>query len=440
MGNEFCKGCQDNCLSNALEQDFSNNNRPEEHIIYKNSEYFENKTSPSILFSQNPIGDNNKSENYILNTQKMTTNGIDKKKLNNIILNYHANILIKYFRKFKILKQKILNQIVIENYFISPFTSRLKTQNKENSSIFNNINNNITTTSINNLNKTYTMNINTELDIDISPKNSYIYIGHKFNDKKESYGLEKYSDINARYFGFFKNGKKCGFCRFSTYNKEVSFIYFGQVLNDKINGYGYYENSKKGLKYEGYWKNSMRNGYGIEQYKEGGVYKGTFLKGKKHGIGVYLWMDKSSYEGQWENNYINGYGKYNFSDGSIYTGSWRYNKMEGYGEHQFSTEKTYIGFYKNNVKSGFGVLYHYIEKKAFVGFWDNNKQNGLGQFINNDKIIFGIWNDGKLINKIKTKNEFFNKMSNYEKKYIKNFQSNNYSEFQKNIKSRFIIN
>ena len=36
MGNEFCKGCQDNCLSGALEQDFSNKNRPEENIIYRN--------------------------------------------------------------------------------------------------------------------------------------------------------------------------------------------------------------------------------------------------------------------------------------------------------------------------------------------------------------------------------------------------------------------
>jgi hypothetical protein len=410
MGNEFCKGCQDNCLSNALEQNFSYNNRPEENIIYKNSEYMENKTSNSILYTQN------KTENYGLNTQRINNNTIDKKKLNNIILNYHAKVIIKYFRKFIILKRKILNQIVVENNFISPYITKLKNGTNSKYSSIN-------------------MNINDELDIDISPKSSYIFIGHIFNKKKERYGLEIYNKINAKYFGNFKNGKKTGFCRFSTYNKEVSFIYFGQVLNDKINGYGYYENSKKGLKYEGYWKNSMRSGYGIEQYKEGSIYKGMFLNGKKHGYGVYIWLDKSSYEGQWNNNCIHGYGKYNFSDGSVYTGSWYYNKMEGFGEHCFASEKTYIGFYKNNVKSGFGILYNFREKKAFIGFWQNNKQNGLGQFINNNKIIFGIWNDGKLINKIRTKNEFINKMSNYEKQFIRNFKANNYLEFQQKISS-----
>ena len=40
MGNEFCKGCQDNCLSGTLEQDFSNKNKPEENIIYQNNIYF----------------------------------------------------------------------------------------------------------------------------------------------------------------------------------------------------------------------------------------------------------------------------------------------------------------------------------------------------------------------------------------------------------------
>ena len=38
MGQDFCKACENNCLSN-LEGDLSNKqiiNKPEEHIIFKN--------------------------------------------------------------------------------------------------------------------------------------------------------------------------------------------------------------------------------------------------------------------------------------------------------------------------------------------------------------------------------------------------------------------
>ena len=169
------------------------------------------------------------------------------------------------------MKNDILKKVIIENYYITP----------------NTINNNY-----NKINKLQLP------DIDISPKYSYTFIGHKFNNKKERYGLEIYSIINARYFGKFKNGKKNGLCRFSIYNQENSYFYFGEVYNNNIKGFGYYENIKNGTKYEGDWDNSMRKGYGIEYYEDTSFYKGQFSKGRKNGIGIYKWIDKSYYEGQ----------------------------------------------------------------------------------------------------------------------------------------------
>ena len=406
MGNEFCKGCQDNCLSGMLEENLSTKNKPEENIIYRNSEYMNSRTA-SYFYTQNQITDNNKYDFYITQkTPRIFTNSIDTKKLNDIKMNYYVRILVKYFRKFKYLKQKALNQIIVENYFISSCPTK--------ESIINNKTNN-------------------NLDKDFLPKSNHIFIGHKFNNKKEGYGLEIYSDINARFFGQFKNGKKTGFCKFSIYNSEKSFYYFGETLNNKISGFGYYEDSKKGSKYEGEWKNSVRNGYGIEHYEEGSIYKGTFLNGKKHGIGVYTWMDKSFYEGEWYNNYINGHGKYIYSDGSVYLGSWYCNKMDGFGEFTYSSKRTYFGFFKNNMKSGFGIFFKYEEKKAYIGFWENNKQNGLGQFIHDKKNIYGIWKSGKLINKIQTKDEFFNKITAKYNMYLNNFLANDFSQFQERI-------
>ena len=255
MGNEFCKGCQDNCLSGTLEQDFSNKNKPEENIIYQNTDYINTKTNPSILYTNNQINENGYN-NYINLKTSRIYNNIDKKKLNDIILNYRVRILTKYFRKFKFLKQKILKKIIVENNYISSDnTNERNTKNNNNK-------------------------INNNLDIDILPKENHIFIGHKFNNKKEGFGLEIYSEINARFLGQFKNGKKNGYCRYSMYNTETSFFYIGEALNNKICGYGYYENSKKGTKYEGQWKNSMRNGYGIEHYEEGSNMELVYMFGR----------------------------------------------------------------------------------------------------------------------------------------------------------------
>ena len=83
MGNEFCKGCQDNCFSGLLEQDFSNPNKPEENIIYKNTDYINTRTTPSILYTNNQINET-RYNNYINQRSSRIYNNIDRKKLINI--------------------------------------------------------------------------------------------------------------------------------------------------------------------------------------------------------------------------------------------------------------------------------------------------------------------------------------------------------------------
>ena len=78
------------------------------------------------------------------------------------------------------------------------------------------------------------------------------------------------------------------------------------------------------------------------------------------------------------------------------------------------------------------MLFSSEDQKAFIGFWSDNKQNGLGQFINNNKSIYGKWANGKLIKKIEA-DEFFNSFSKLEKIYKNNFTLNNYKDFQQKI-------
>ena len=419
MGQEFCNGCRDNCLS-TLEGNLSNrqfNNKPEQNFLFRQSDNIDDRTNPSILFTQNKIRDNMKyteiyddnniySNNKAYNPPCVMNNSIDKRKLYEIIFKYKIQLLIKYFRKFKILKYKKLKKIIVENYYMNPF--ELPEKNNK---------------------------YNQEPDVDLSPKNNYIFIGHKFNDKKEGYGLEIYLEINARYFGGFKYGKKNGLCKFSINNKEKSYYYFGEVINNRIEGFGYCNNSKNGTKYEGEWKNSLRNGYGIEYYEDGSFYQGQFSNGTKTGIGLYKWLDRSSYEGEWLNNCLHGYGKYTFSDNSIYIGNWNYNKMDGFGIFSYPSQKKYLGFFKNNLKDGFGMIFSQENRKAFIGFWNKNRQNGLGQFINNHKCIYGIWENGKLSNKIGSEDVFFNSFSDFDKIYKNNFTTNNFDDFNNKIVS-----
>ena len=430
MGQNFCKGCDHGCPLSCCEGDLSNkNNKPfepfDEQIYYINNDYEQEKNQnndkcPSFnSFSNNNVSINN---NYIFTNNKknlnyqneiypkniysnsenhlFNNNNIDKKELSKIIYNYRIKLLFKYFFKFFSLKKKSLNEIFIEDIYISLTSSN------------DNLKNN-----------------NYQPDIDLMPINNYLYIGNKFNNKKEGYGLEIFHDIDAKYFGTYKNNIKSGYCKFQINFEEKNYYYIGEISNNLINGYGFYENLLNNIKYEGYWKNSMREGIGIESYDDGSLYCGEFLMGKKNGVGYYQWSDNSFYEGEWSNNMLNGYGIYNFSEGSKYIGSWSNNKMNGIGEFKYLSNKNYFGFFKDDIRCGFGILCWFQVKKAYIGFWENNKQNGLGKFINNDKIVFGKWKNGKLIERL-DEEDFFECLTNVQKIYISHFMMNSYDEFK----------
>ena len=106
--------------------------------------------------------------------------------------------------------------------------------------------------------------------------------------------------------------------------------------------------------------------------------------------------------------------------------------MDGLCEYWYPSQKTYFGFFKENIRTGFGMLFSSKDRKAFIGFWSENKQNGLGQYINNNKYVYGRWENGKLIQKIE-ENVFFNSLSDFEKIYKNNFLTNNYADFQEKI-------
>ena len=189
--------------------------------------------------------------------------------------------------------------------------------------------------------------------------------------------------------GLFIYGHAYGYGIF-THSKEN--IYKGEFHNDEINGFWEYQYKKMIINY-GCWVNSSLLGIGFEKWKDS-YYSGCFLNGQKNGIGIYIWKNKSKYEGEWKDYYMNGYGIYYFSDGRKYIWEWKNNYMNGLGIYKWKNDKKYFGFFKNGVKNGFGI-FSLLNDKYVIGFWKEGKQNGFVKYINEDKIKYGLYNNGK---------------------------------------------
>ena len=266
---------------------------------------------------------------------------------------------------------------------------------------------------------------NNQLDVNLAPEDKCIYLGTKFQDKKDGLGLELFNTTKAKYFGIFSNGRRTSAGKFTIKNKDKEYIYKGYVFGLYAYGYGRLIDKKEKKEYEGMWERSMKNGYGIEKYSDKSIYKGCFKNGKKDGIGFYQWKDNSSYEGEWKENKLNGFGIYKFSDGSYYKGEWKRSRFHGYGEFIYPGLKKYIGFFQKDKRFGFGIEIWLKEQKTFIGFWKNNNIDGYGKLIVNDKKRYGIYQQGKIIEKFKKK-DFLAKIKKEHKNYLNLFKFDDY--------------
>ena len=414
MGEEFCKGCRD-CTNNNAEDDFSRQANPP--LTNLNNPFFLNNKSTNSVNDVVQMNNESFLNNYNQNKNEsyMTTNNsrlplvelednknyklkgvknlntedieIDSERLNEIKKNTSSRKITNLFRKLKKLKDNA-HQILCKEYSTIPSSEYILDLNSE------------------------------ELDVNLAPEINCLYLGTKFNDKKDGLGLEMFGDTKSKYFGIFRNGKRVDAGQFVINNEQKEYYYYGQVNGIYAWGYGWFADGKNLTSYEGMWKNSMKNGYGIEIYKDKSEYRGTFLNGKKDGIGTYRWLDNSRYEGEWKENKLNGYGIYTFKDGSVYKGEFKGNRMCGLGEFSFPGIKTYIGFFHRDCRTGFGILVWHKENKAFIGFWKNNQENGIGKYIYNNKIRYGIWKDGVIVERINTKMDFNRRLNNEEKAYL----------------------
>ena len=421
MGQDFCKGCRD-CENDNGEEDISKQANPPLTNINNAFFFNNNKTTTSINDANqinnesflNNFNNNNKNESFtttsripyndlednknnkIKNINSLNLDEAEKEKLKQIKMNNSSRKITNMFRQYKILKDEA-HQILCKEYSNISSSEFISDLNHE------------------------------ELQVNLAPEMRCLYLGTKFNNRKDGLGLEIFEQTNSKYFGIFLNNKRVQAGRFKIKNDFKDYFYNGQVMGIYAFGFGWFKDKKNHSSYIGYWKNSMKDGYGYEKYNDKSRYKGTFLNGQKSGIGYYKWADGSSYEGEWKNNKLHGFGIYLFKDGSYYQGEWKRNRMHGYGEFIYPEIKTYVGYFNRDNREGFGMLFWHKEKKAFIGFWKNNQQNGIGKFFANNKIRYGIWDQGQLKEKIKNKESFYKKLTQKEEAYLSYLRIDDYN-------------
>lgn len=218
----------------------------------------------------------------------------------------------------------------------------------------------------------------------------YKFEGKTEKGKKVGFGKVTWEDKSMLY-AIFDNSKANGPCKFYD-NKGPCFQ--GYYENNRPKGYGIY--MKKCVTYEGIWERHNLVGLGIEIWKDETYYQGEFYNSMKKGIGLYRWPDGTIYQGEWENNQMNGLGVIIYTDERMYQGEIKNGVMSGFGEFIWGDKKRYIGYYKDNQKSGMGIFFANNNPLiAYIGFWDRGKMNGIGVKVNNNKICYGFWKEGK---------------------------------------------
>ena len=212
-----------------------------------------------------------------------------------------------------------------------------------------------------------------------------------FNGYGIKYEFDDKDNKDSRTEGFFREGFLDGPGRIIISDKE---LILGNFKNNKLKGYGEYHRND-GSVYKGLFHDGLPHGNGKEEFYDGTSFEGFYLTGKKK-YGIFEWKDGSKYQGDFENDLFNGRGIYIWANNKKYDGNWKDGKMEGKGKLTYSDGSYYEGEFVNGKKYGKGK-YIWSKDKYYDGNWKNDKQNGFGIYYKNDKIIKGIWSEGKLI-------------------------------------------
>lgn len=171
-------------------------------------------------------------------------------------------------------------------------------------------------------------------------------------------------------------------------------FYEGEIEDSTFNGKGKMILAN-GEKYKGDFLRGEKTGRGLYEYPDGTKYEGEIVKGEFDGNGIMTWPNGVVYEGRFTGPVLNGCGKISNIKGEKYNGIFSQNLFHGRGEYMFENGDVYQGDFSMGVINGKGTFKR-NDGFIFEGEWSNGKPNGFGKVYYSDRIIKGIWRNGKI--------------------------------------------
>ena len=215
----------------------------------------------------------------------------------------------------------------------------------------------------------------------------------KYNGYGVKYEFNEEKTTNKRVEGIFLNGFLFGEGRIIFSNGD---LIIGNFIRNSLNGTGEHYRRDNSI-YKGEFKNGKYNGVGKEIFQDQSYFVGSFYDGHKK-YGKFIFKNGSKYQGEFLNEAFHGNGIYSWPNKKLYEGNWKEGKMSGKGKFLNPDGSYYEGDFVDGKKCGFGK-YVWGKDKYYEGEWENNKQNGKGIYFDKNKVLKGIWHDGKFMNK-----------------------------------------
>lgn len=179
---------------------------------------------------------------------------------------------------------------------------------------------------------------------------------------------------NYSYSGLIADGQPFGEGRYQC----SEYVYIGEIMFSKKSGYGNLKHLAKNFEYTGSFLDDKFDGKGELIIEGDGVYKGYFKDDKLHGLkdGVYVSEGgKIKYRGTWN------YGKYLKGElvkkGVYFRGQFKNNTPHGKGMLKISNEYQYTGYVEGGIPSGEGIMTFSNSDKIISGIFKQGKPNGL---------------------------------------------------------------
>eukprot|EP00762_Andalucia_godoyi_P007794 ANDGO_01797.mRNA.1 Flagellar radial spoke protein 1 len=154
-------------------------------------------------------------------------------------------------------------------------------------------------------------------------------------------------------------------------------LFCGEVQHDeetgvvKMDGRGLYVFKEVQSKYLGRYKNGKKHGHGILWYKDGSRYEGTFADDELHGIGIYYYANGDVYRGKFAKGCKDGKGEYIYAqDRATITWS-KWNSVDPFAdEKQPYVELPTIGKFHGQPFPTKGGTFMLKNGMSISGFYD----------------------------------------------------------------------